>query len=389
MGPQSRPEGVSPEGVSSGDSSSGRPPGPVRAAWEAPDAYDTVVRSLDDSGVSTLVRLCVGISILVVAVAATLLLVVEGGPPTNLRRAILIADNIAALVIAVSWLASRQWPSRRTSLIRVMLLAVLFAISLLVIHQPLVGLVGTCCYAALAAYVALFHNTRMLAAVLAFSGVIVAILFVQVIMRGEGLLGAFICCIAVLSIFTVPFGQQIAVHVLSDDVAESDHDPLTRALNRRGLERGFTGLVRKLRGGQVPPHVAVLVLDLDDFKNINDTYGHGVGDEILRDVVRAVRNVVAPKALVARTGGEEFAVVSDVGGHDELHRLGDGVRDAVATSTPNYPVHASVGACIVTAWPVATTVDMLDTALAAADAAMYKAKRAGGNRVEWAVGGLE
>lgn len=358
----------------------------LRRAWTAADGYEAVVASITSSGMGALVRGCIGVSVVLVAIGATLLLAVDGGPELAAGRAILIADNVIALIIGVSWLIAPSWPSRRGSLIRVYAMCTLYGISLFAIGMPLVGLVGSCAYAALAAYVSLFHSVRHLTVILVVAGMVVAVLYALVVVEHRAMLGLFICTIAAVTIVTVPFGQQVAILVLRDDAAESDHDPLTRALNRRGLERHFDLLMRGL-SADVELRAVVIAIDLDDFKRINDTYGHGTGDGILCDVVRAIGAVVSPRALVARTGGEEFAVVCPQPSLERVEQIGDLIRQSIAESSPQYEVRASVGLSLVALWPassVSSSADVLTAALTSSDVAMYRAKRAGGNRVEWA-----
>ena len=84
-------------------------------------------------------------------------------------------------------------------------------------------------------------------------------------------------------------------------------DPLTGALNRAGFEHALDEHVRRPRSGQL----ALLCIDLDHFKSVNDRHGHPVGDELLKLFVRRLRNAVRPTDAVARLGGDEFAVLLD------------------------------------------------------------------------------
>ena len=89
----------------------------------------------------------------------------------------------------------------------------------------------------------------------------------------------------------------------------ADFDPLTGLLNRRGLRSRLERLTRPPVAGRTLSNVAVAVLDLDEFKLINDRHGHQVGDEVLAEVARRIHTVAGAGALVARTGGEEFMLV--------------------------------------------------------------------------------
>jgi diguanylate cyclase (GGDEF)-like protein len=131
----------------------------------------------------------------------------------------------------------------------------------------------------------------------------------------------------------------------------------------------------------------VLTLDLDAFKTVNDVLGHGSGDELLRAVAARLREVVPARAVVARVGGDEFAVLLPATA-DEAQRLGDGLVAAVRRACADVPgvdrvgVSASVGLAMVTG-PVggAGAPDPL-SALSAAGAAQRLAKSAGRDRVQ-------
>ena len=154
------------------------------------------------------------------------------------------------------------------------------------------------------------------------------------------------------------------------------HDPLTGLPNRALLFDRLTQAVRSaLRGG---PGVTVLYLDLDDFKIINDTRGHAVGDRVLVEVARRLSAVLRPADTVARLGGDEFAVVAGGLPEDAARDLTE--RVALAVSEPvdliepdeSLPIAASVGMAHSSEIPLD-----VDALLSAADAAMYRAKQHG------------
>ena len=158
--------------------------------------------------------------------------------------------------------------------------------------------------------------------------------------------------------------QEVAARLLAD------RDPLTGLLNRRGFLREAIG-----RAGE---H-ALFIVDIDHFKRINDTLGHDGGDEVLRIVARALRTVAPPGAIVARIGGEEFAILSGIFAplvaEDVLGRIR-------AERMPfDVTVTASIGSC-------AGTIES-DSAWKAlyrlADRALFEAKASGRDRARCAV----
>lgn len=100
--------------------------------------------------------------------------------------------------------------------------------------------------------------------------------------------------------------------ILVDDLAsklkrQAITDYLTGLLNRRGFKQQADALIRQQHKSS--DRLAVIVADIDHFKNINDQYGHQIGDEVLQYVSRGMRQLLSPPAVMGRTGGEEFAVV--------------------------------------------------------------------------------
>jgi diguanylate cyclase (GGDEF)-like protein/PAS domain S-box-containing protein len=146
------------------------------------------------------------------------------------------------------------------------------------------------------------------------------------------------------------------------------HDPLTGLPNRflliDRLEQAVRAVVRE-RGG-----VAVLYLDLDDFKKVNDAHGHRAGDQVLIEVARRLRGAVRPADTVARLGGDEFAVVAEGLPAPDALALAERVREALRPPIGELSVTVSVGTAH-------STFIGLDTGalLHEADADMYRAKR--------------
>src|SRR4051812_11174091 len=113
----------------------------------------------------------------------------------------------------------------------------------------------------------------------------------------------------------------------------ADHDLLTALLNRRGFEtRLVEALARSVRYGDTG---AVVALDLDHFKDVNDTNGHAAGDQVLQTIAEVLRKRLRTTDLVARTGGDEFAVmighVDDEGAVRTVNELLQQIRDHIAT----------------------------------------------------------
>ena len=159
-----------------------------------------------------------------------------------------------------------------------------------------------------------------------------------------------------------------------------DHDALTGALSRSAI-LDMLGKARSSasRSGN---RWAVIMIDIDHFKAINDRYGHTIGDEVLRRVVSTVREQLRGDSHLGRYGGEEFLVVARIGAPDEGRLLAERLRAAVAgsvitTETGPVPCTLSAGVVELTCAGSAQGGDPLDQA----DQALYEAKRSGRDRV--------
>lgn len=153
------------------------------------------------------------------------------------------------------------------------------------------------------------------------------------------------------------------------------HDSLTGALTRRAaFEYGANELAR---GSRVGAAFSVLLLDLDHFKQINDQFGHQVGDRVLTDFVRSVETVLRRPAAVGRYGGEEFLVLLPDTDKDQAMQVAQRIQSHLHTQAAQPKLTVSIG--------VATHLagrDTLDSVIGRADAAMYTAKRNGRDRIE-------
>jgi two-component system cell cycle response regulator len=153
-------------------------------------------------------------------------------------------------------------------------------------------------------------------------------------------------------------------------------DPLTGAFNCRYLEAHVPRLIARCRAAHKP--IAVLMIDIDYFKRINE-HGHAAGNYVLKEIVNRVTSALRPSDLVARTGGEEFAVVMPETDLDAAHRIAERLRSRIAgTRAEGVTVTVSIGAAVI---QPDTEEQELGAALRRADAALYEAKRAGRNRV--------
>jgi diguanylate cyclase (GGDEF)-like protein/PAS domain S-box-containing protein len=156
----------------------------------------------------------------------------------------------------------------------------------------------------------------------------------------------------------------------------ADHDALTGLLNRRGFEAALGAHVA--RSQRYGPGGALLMLDLDGFKGVNDRLGHAAGDELLRSTAGALTTRLRQSDIVARLGGDEFAVLLPIQNREEAEAVAQALLDTIRTRVTPGPegqaglVSASIGISL-----LAGAEQTAETLVADADLAMYTSKAAG------------
>lgn len=160
---------------------------------------------------------------------------------------------------------------------------------------------------------------------------------------------------------------------------EAEYDPLSGALNRRGLENALNNCPRG--------EVALIVFDIDNFKQINDTHGHGVGDQVIQGFTHALRGGLRESDLLARIGGEEFVVILPGMRPPRARQVADRLLELIRSWRHsnvarqyklNVTASGGLASCIT---GNGDNSEVLRMALDVADRHLYEAKRSGKNRV--------
>jgi diguanylate cyclase (GGDEF)-like protein len=160
---------------------------------------------------------------------------------------------------------------------------------------------------------------------------------------------------------------------------QSREDQLTGLYNRRGLEEMLARLAR--RSGCAEHPLVGIVIDVDDFKAVNDKFGHSVGDRVLVEIAQAISDSVRPNDICGRVGGDEFMVLLPSCAMSEAHGIAERIRDAVNAlklETDSRVINPSVSVGLV-ALPSGVTA--VTDALAALGPALKRAKADGKNAV--------
>jgi len=291
---------------------------------------------------------------------------------------------VAFVLLQVLWAwvwCCRPWPSRSMALTFVFSADIAIAAMVLLDAGWVLAAFGFSFFTMLSVFLVFFDGPKMLTAHIFCIVATMAGFAVKVGLHSQ----SDVVGLAVKALLSgalvagTPLGIQAATWALRSDANESATDPLTGLLNRRGLHMQVGDLVRD--GYVYNGHLVVMVVDLDRFKLINDTFGHAVGDEVLVRTAQRIKSAVRGGALVARLGGEEFVVV-DVAGPGDQEQTTKLVLSAVAAPADRAPITASVGGASAPLDRFTSEVEpgpMLDALIGHADRAMFDAKRGGGN----------
>lgn len=163
--------------------------------------------------------------------------------------------------------------------------------------------------------------------------------------------------------------------------AEAMQDPLTGLLNRRGLQDTLSHCLAYLARHQKP--LAMLMLDLDNFKQINDLYGHDVGDKVLIKVAQQLKQALRQSDVLARLGGEEFVILLPITSAAEAAQTAERLRQLVAALHWPTPVTAHYRQTVSIGISMQTADYDIEQQMQQADQALYRAKQQGRDRLVW------
>ncbi len=283
------------------------------------------------------------------------------------------------LCAAMTWYWSTRWPTRRVSLYAALLGSACAAAWSVIQPSPAMAALACATLTVTGGYIAFLHSFRCVvvnAAFAAGAAVVAALRLGHDLGVASGLAGFWIM---LLPNFALPLGVRCLSNAMTHFAIRSGEDPLTGLLNRRGFGEAVGGPlldeVRTTPGTQL----VVAMIDLDDFKRVNDTQGHAAGDRTLLTVARLLRSRLPTGAVLCRSGGEEFLVAAISPAHDAADLaapLCQAIR-AECGITASIGVAAAGPDDVHTAAPGA----VLERLIEDADDAMYEAKRGGGNRL--------
>ncbi len=348
----------------------------VRRWWHQPDQYDWLSEYLASRHLQRFSRILIASVVVILGVVPLVMLYSSSGPQGQVHRTAAVVMSALSFGGASAWLVG--WPSRRQSVLFAIGANAGVTLAVVIAGTPATGLLACATFAPIAGYVGLYHSGRLLAATLLNAVVTTVFAGVRIAAAGDTAMAVGHVLGVLIAVLAVPFGTQLLLHLLTLDARMSNTDPLTGLRNRRGYDQSALTLIAAAERPQ-SQWLAVTLVDLDGFKQINDTHGHGYGDAVLIAVADNLRRASAMNSVVARLGGEEF-LIAELIGPDDAAGTAERLRAAVEAAAGE--VTASVGVASMALTAIGGTVAAALTELVSqADAAMYEAKRAGGNQI--------
>lgn len=352
----------------------------VRQWWREPVDYAAQVSYFAERSMSQTIKVAIGLGNCMNAAMPLALLLPTVARDQPAARIAVVAFASVMFFWAWRW-CLRPWPTRRVS--AAFIVSCDIGIAMVALPDPnwLTGFWAFNAFAQISVYLVFFDGPKVFAAhgawILATAAAFALRISVDAHIGAAAMVARLLAI--VVPAVAATMGIQLGIWDLRNDAIDSLADPLTGLLNRRGLHLHIGNLLRD--NTTMASEVVVMVADLDRFKQINDTFGHGVGDEVLIRTAQRITAAVRGSALVARTGGEEFVIVdlTDPGGAEDV---AERVRYAIAAPAAQ-SITASIGlSCSARADFAASGPDptvQLDAIIARADRALFDAKRRGGN----------
>ncbi|MGV9668823.1 GGDEF domain-containing protein [Nocardia niigatensis] len=346
----------------------------LRRWWREPVDYRWVLTTLRNHSALDLLKNMIGTCGLGLGVIAVMVMSSPEGPQSTFGRTVIGLFGILGVLTGLRWYLL-PWPSASASLALIAVADVAITTTGLLVSSR-VALVNATALILTGAYLTLFHGAKALAAHAGWS--LLSVLLVTIRMQthaetdGDIPLAVATTLIMVLAVVFVLPMLQFFYWVLRTDALS---DPLTALSNRRGLDYD---LPRFFEAGTP---ICALIIDLDQFKVVNDTFGHQEGDRVLARTAARLRDTADPGAAVARTGGEEFTIVDHLDAMS-ARTLAERIRRAVEDSSEvAVGVTASIGVAVFERGEIADDRSAPEELLGCADTAMYLAKERGGNTV--------
>ncbi len=343
--------------------------------WWRADQYDWLSGYLAARGISAATRALMALIAASMVLCLMALLAGSDGPrgPVPVAMTWVAAGGGVAGMLLWMW----RWPSRLQSVAFAVTCNTAVALACLAHPNPLAALIGCVAFATFGAYMAFFHTTGLVLYNFAVASAVALFEALSLARSGHPSLAGVDLWLVVEVNIALPLAIRILMRALAGDLLRADRDPLTGLLNRRAFAHNVLGTMLARRG--IDAHLVMLVIDLDNFKALNDKRGHAAGDHALVQVAQALLAAADNQAVVARSGGEEFLVASTSASCNAAP-LAAQMCKAIETSTARVTASIGTACALLDKTTPSEHQSLLEELITTSDAAMYQAKRMGGNR---------
>ena len=343
--------------------------------WLQPSHYDWLSGYLHARGISGATRIMMAAISASLSLCLVALVLSADGPRDPLPVAMIWTAFAGGMAGVILWTV--RWPTPAQSVAFAVVTNTSIALACLAYPDPMASLIGCIAFATSGAYIAFFLTSKYVVYNFMVAAGVAGYAAIRMASNGHVALAGVDLFLVLQVNIALPLAIQVLIRALGNDLVRADLDPLTSLCNRRSFQLETMGLL--LARPAADMFLLMAVIDLDDFKAINDRHGHLAGDRALIEVANALRASTFDTAIIARSGGEEF-IVADTSHTGDAAPLAQRICEAIADLPVS--ITASVGtACArLEGVPARQHAPMVDYLVGAADKAMYRAKRSGGNR---------
>jgi diguanylate cyclase (GGDEF)-like protein len=320
----------------------------LRRWWHQPDHFYWLTaflaaRGAQDATGRVLAAITFSLGVLPVAMLWS-----PAGPQGASSQLIAVAIAVIGLVTAGLWLQG-NWPTRGWSGAYVVTAGMSIATSCLIMTDPVIGLLGTTAFAAIAGYIGFFHTARFMVCNLALATITTVLLTLRLAAEGDAVLAWCVFAFVAIVNLAVPFACEAAVHLLGIDVLNTEIDPLTGLLNRDTFYQA-TGEFVAARARIDDCYLIIVLVSLDNFTLLTGTDGRVSGDRARVAVAQTLRETTRTNAIVACIGEAEF-LIADTFATTDATPLVERVRGAIATTPPRLTASGNKASTVVCATP--------------------------------------
>ncbi|MGK2865279.1 MAG: diguanylate cyclase domain-containing protein [Mycobacterium sp.] len=341
-----------------------------------PDHYHWMTSRLDARGARVATSRFIAVWMIVGGLAPVLIIFGATNSAQWSLRAAAAGISLASGLLGLLWVRG-LWPTKRQSAGCVVIATLLGVATCLLMPHPLLGLMGTAVFSAVATYATMFHTRRFVGLVLVAAATVIVITGTRLGANDPAMALGLSLTIALSIIFTT-FVVRALIGLIDADMFAGAIEPITGLLSREGFDDGVA-ITISARGRTDDRYLVIVVVDLDSFSAVADIAGAGRARQLRVLVAQMLREKARRDTVIAHTADSEF-VLADVFNTSDPDPLCARINAGVPTAAPE--LTASVGAVVTPLTPLAALPpnELTDTLLRIAGEAMATARSSGGNQ---------